>query len=485
MSSQHPDNVNTPFFAKGPILDGEHEIEEAFYAFTHLDCDEQMWDYEGKEVDSFVVKKLLTKYAEFMIEKRLGRDKFLTLRVPNPEYETAEAKVLLETLESIPRSFDAAKIIYKDDLPPIFEVILPMTSNARSLNRIYNYYKDFVVGKKNQCFKNDLSIAEWIGEFKPDQINVIPLFEEKEQMLNAANITKEYLEDKDLMYQRVFLARSDPAQNYGLISAVLINKIALQRLHNVSKEIGVKIYPIIGVGSAPFRGNFKPSTVSQVLEEYPFVSTYTVQSSFKYDYPFEQVREAIKKINEKIISSPRPVDEAQCFEIISKYSHAYQQAIIKLSPMINRIAKFIPNRRARKLHIGLFGYSRAITDPAEQGKDIYLPRAITFTASLYSLGLPPELIGLNALDKDDLQFIEKYYVNIREDLSDAYKYYNPDNKFVPEALRKSLRDLPFEITPDEEHKKLTSDILKHIENNSTSDLSQYVLRAANIRKFLG
>jgi len=56
MSTQHPDNVNLPFFAKSTVLGGEDEIQEAYYALSHLGCDEQMWDYEGKEVDSFVVK---------------------------------------------------------------------------------------------------------------------------------------------------------------------------------------------------------------------------------------------------------------------------------------------------------------------------------------------------------------------------------------------------------------------------------------------
>jgi len=39
----------------------EDEIQEAYYAFSHLGCDEQMWDCEGKEVDNYLVKKLLTK----------------------------------------------------------------------------------------------------------------------------------------------------------------------------------------------------------------------------------------------------------------------------------------------------------------------------------------------------------------------------------------------------------------------------------------
>lgn len=107
----------------------------------------------------------------------MGRDVFITLRVPNPTVEKAEAKILLETLESIPRSFDAAKLIYKDNISPIFEVILPMTASPQCFDRIYRYYCDFVVGKQNKPFKKgDITIAEWIGKFKPERINVIPLF---------------------------------------------------------------------------------------------------------------------------------------------------------------------------------------------------------------------------------------------------------------------------------------------------------------------
>ncbi len=130
MSTQHPDNVSTPFFTENSELGGEDEIREAYYAFSHLGMDEQMWDCEGKEVDSFVVKKLLTRYEPFFEKNKLGKDVFITLRVPNPTVEKSEAKILLETLESIPRSYDAAKLSYKKDIAPIFEVILPMTSAA-------------------------------------------------------------------------------------------------------------------------------------------------------------------------------------------------------------------------------------------------------------------------------------------------------------------------------------------------------------------
>ena len=478
MSTQHPDNVNSPFFAENTELGGEDEIQEAYYAFSHLGCGEQMWDCEGKEVDNHVVKKLLTKYEPFFRDKRLGKDVFVTLRVPNPTVEKAEAKILLETLESIPRSFDAAKLFYGDDISPIFEVILPMTASTECIDRIYTYYRDFVVGKQNKPFKEgDITIAEWIGEFRPERINVIPLFEDMEHMLDAHNMVREYLQDKDIQYQRVFLARSDPAMNYGLVSAVLLNKIALQRLQRLSEVIGIKIYPIVGVGSAPFRGNLSPRTVERVAEEYPSAHTFTIQSAFKYDNPPEDVREAVRKLQKRKSGPPQEVDEERCLEIIRKYSQEYQKQIEVLAPVINAMAKYVPSRRKRKLHIGLFGYSRSM-------RGITLPRAITFTAALYSIGLPPEILGLNALDRDDIQFIKKIYVNFEDDLRDSLKYINPDTSFLPKNLEARVRDFLMDFQPDEEHKEITDYILSSLRENK-SGLEEYVLRAASLRRFLG
>ncbi|MBI5635821.1 phosphoenolpyruvate carboxylase, partial [Candidatus Micrarchaeota archaeon] len=205
MSTQHPDNVHPPFFAESPSLGGEDEIQEAYYAFSHLGADEQLWDCEGKETDSYVVKKLLSKYPDFFIENKLGKQVFLTLRVPNPSIEKAEGKILLETLESIPRSFDVAKLFYGEDIAPIFEAVLPMTTSTADINRIYLYYRDFVAGKQSKSFDGGIKISEWVGEFKPEQINVIPLFEAKEYVLNAHSVLREYLKDKrQIEHQRVW-----------------------------------------------------------------------------------------------------------------------------------------------------------------------------------------------------------------------------------------------------------------------------------------
>ena len=479
MSTQHPDNVSSPFFAENTELGGEDEIQEAYYAFSHLGCDEQMWDCEGKEVDNFVVKKLLSKYESFFKERRLGRDLFITLRVPNPTVEKAEAKILLETLESIPRSFDTAKSFYQDETPPIFEVILPMTASYKCLNRVYTYYHDFVVGKQSRPFREgDITIADWIGEFKPESLNVIPLFEDMEHMLDAHNIVRDYLKDKNLEYQRIFLARSDPAMNYGLISAVLLNKIALQRLQKLSQETGVTIYPIVGVGSAPFRGNLRPQTVERVAREYPGAHTFTIQSAFKYDNPPDEVRKAVRKLQERTIGVPQEVDEQKCLAILDKYCRVYQSQIVALAGVINAVAKYVPSRRKRKLHIGLFGYPRSVGG-------IMLPRAITFTAALYSLGLPPEILGLNALDKEDLQFLREVYLNFEDDLRDSLKYLNPDTPFLPGDVKMRLKDVLVDFQPDEEHNEITDHIGDSLRKNETGDLEESVLRAASMRRFLG
>jgi phosphoenolpyruvate carboxylase len=478
MSTQHPDNVNPPFFAEDPQLSGEDEIQEAYYAFSHLTCDEQMWDCEGKEVDNYVVKKLLTRYEGFFRNNRLGEDIFITLRVPNPTVEKAESKILLETLESIPRSFDAAKLFYGDDIAPIFEVILPMTASPRCIDRIYRYYADFVVGKQNQPFKEgDISIRDWIGEFKPETINVIPLFEEMEHMLNAYEMTRTYLHDKKLSHQRVFLARSDPAMNYGQVSAVLLNKIALQRLHKMSKETGVEIYPIMGVGSAPFRGNLRPDTVDKIFKDYPSAHTFTIQSAFKYDNPHDEVVAAIKKLRQREKGVPQELDEEKCLDLIGRYSEEYQKQVEVLAPMINELAKYIPNRRKRKLHIGLFGYPRSM-------KGITLPRVIPFTAALYSVGLPPEILGLNALTKEDIRFIQSVYVNCKDDLRDALQYLNPDTPYLTKELARTIREFPVDFEVNRQHKEITDNVLKSLKGDKAW-LEEMVLRAANIRRFLG
>ncbi|NJE10663.1 phosphoenolpyruvate carboxylase [Thermococcus sp. MAR1] len=469
MSTQHPDNVFIPFFAGSPTMGGEDEVIEAFYAFSVLGIDEQMWDFEGKEVDEFVVKKLFERYGYFFKRKKLGKELRLTPRVPNPSVEKAEAKLLLETLEAIPRSADYARLFYGEELPPIFEVILPMTTSSQELNRVYELYRHYIAGKQYKRV-HDIKLYEWIGEFYPSEIAVIPLFESREAILGAADIVREYLHGKEVEYQRVFLARSDPAMNYGLISAVLYDKLALFELQELEEETGISIYPIIGVGGAPFRGHFTPENVDGVLAEYPSVQTFTIQSSFKYDRTPKDVIRAIEWIGESKRGEAQPVPR-EAFEILRKYEARYSKELRALAPLIREVAKFVPSRRRRKLHIGLFGYSREVNGSA-------LPRAIKFTASLYSLGVPPELLGLSALSEKELEFLSEYYLGLYRDIEFAFRYFNPGAAEKFKFLKPLVR-MAREYERDERHGEITTRILQGEVEESL------IVEAAGIRGFLG
>ncbi len=485
MSTQHPDNVSTPFFSSSSVIEGETEVKEAYFAYSYLGCDEQMWDSEGKDVDNFVVRKLLSDYPEFFHEKKLGKDVFLTLRVPNPEVEKNEGKILLEALESIPRSFDSAKAFYgealNDGTAPVFEVILPMTTNPDEVNRVWWYYKNFVAGKgSKEIFDKDVKLSEWVGEFNPKHINVIPLVENQESLERIDFIVGEFLKGKDLQQQRVFLARSDPALNYGSLPAVLLAKNALQKLSILEEKTSVELLPIIGTGSTPFRGNLKPTNASEFVREYPSIQTFTLQSAFKYDYPVDEVKKGVEILTESKRGKPTVVDEGKSTEIIDRYAEEYAKQVRELAPLINRVSGFIPKRRKRHLHIGLFGYSRSTAG-------VSLPRAITFCASLYSVGIPPEILGLNALKPADFEYLDSIYKCFRQDVADAAQFLNRKSLELYPVLKRELEPAleNFEFQENEEHASCTDRILEGIQEGNTNKARDEIGKAAWIRKFLG
>jgi phosphoenolpyruvate carboxylase len=309
------------------------------------------------------------------------------------------------------------------------------------------------------------------------------------------------------------LARSDPALNYGLIPAVLLAKIALSKMQKISDRFGVKLYPIIGTGSSPFRGHLTPENIGNFLQEYIGVRTVTVQSALKYDYDISSVQQTIAILNKELKKSDPKVmtmnEEDLIKEIITIFKNNYQQKIEKLASIINSIARFVPRRRARKLHIGLFGYSRQI------GKT-QLPRAISFTAAMYSLGMPPELVSagvLAELSEPQWKLLDEYYVNWRRDLSSASDFVNWQNlnyllgekeivqkitdRFkLGEVIPKIMEDLEileetvdFRLGPktlnNRKHANITNNILLSMAENDKDEINNHIIEAARIRHSLG
>jgi phosphoenolpyruvate carboxylase len=427
MSTQHPDNVNVPEWNSSEIIDGNAEIFEAHFAYETLGCQEVMWDAEGKDVDTRVVRKLLTQYKEFFTAHTLGKDIRLTYRIPNPRIEVVEKKVFVETLQNIPVAYDVASSFYKKEVAPIIEVILPFTTDGKELIMLCNYYKKVIIADEDVLLDASVKVKDWVGDFKPKSIKVIPLVEDFDSLLGVDHIVEPYIDAVKPSHLRVFLARSDPALNYGLLCAVLLTKIALSKLKKLEKKQEVTIHPIIGAGSKPFRGHLAPDNIENFLQEYRGLATVTIQSAFRYDYPLEQVKECVKLLNEKLPNgeptSIGPQEEKILLKILQKCKREYESVIENLAPLVNSVAPYVPQRRARKLHIGLFGYSRNVAG-------VNLPRAITFAAALYSIGVPPEFIGskvLEDLNDSEIELIQKHYVNMKHDFSSVGGYFSWQN----------------------------------------------------------
>jgi phosphoenolpyruvate carboxylase len=484
MSTQHPDNATLPFFVEGEVVEGEDEIQEAYYVYSHLGCDEQMWDFEGKEGDEYAVQKLLSRHSRFFEDSVLGEDVRLTVRGPNPDVQPTEAKVLLEILESVPRSYDAAAAFAKecglDEFAPIHEVIVPMVTSAEQLLLVRRYYEKFVVGKENKDVVGGRTVSDWVGDFEPPTVGVIPLLEDREHMLDIDGIVGEYVRQTGVDEQRVFLARSDPALNYGSLSADLLNLIALSRLDALEKQEDVDVYPMLGAGSAPFRGGLSPDDAGNVADAYPSVETFTAQSAFKYDHPVEEVRGGVEELKNADRGDAQDIDEDRAIETVDRVAEKYSEQVSVVAPTVNRVADLVPDRRARRLHVGLFGYSREVGENA-------LPRAIGYTAALYTVGLPPELLGVAGMTGKDADFVDDVFPRFYDNLAEAARYYNPrapdfvglDADEVEEGLE--LVDAP----TDEAHREATDDALDALSSGDSETARNAAREAATERGFLG
>ena len=427
-----------------------------------------------------------------------------------------EKKVVVETLLNIPVTYDVASLAYKREITPIFEVVLPFTTSSNELIWLFNYYKKSIVASEEVKLDDQAKAKDWIGGFKPKTIDVIPLVEDRDSLLNIDKIIQPYIDMVKPKHLRVFIARSDPALNYGLVSAVLLSKIALAKLRKSEDENNISIHPIIGVGSKPFRGALSPENLQNFLQEYSGLSTVTIQSAARYDYPLEQVKEFIRQVNEKLPNGePRkiePHEEKILLRALEKCTRLYENVAEGLAPLVNSISSYVPQRRARKLHIGLFGYSRSVAG-------VSLPRAIPFAAALYSVGIPPEFIGCKALEDltdEEWDVTKKHYVNLAHDLSLAGGYVsweninmlmeihekasdkaNIDVQKLEVALSKILEDLKtveeklvIKLGPrtpvQKRHENFTNNFLiSFLERDDEEEAKQDLIEAAKLRRCLG
>lgn len=493
MATQHPDHAGKPFWHTQSFISTQHEAKEAYISFAELGIIEYKWDWEGKLVDESVLERFFSEYNSFFHKNPLGQERFLTFRLPNPKVETefrlGRAFMNLASAASVAKHFGFPT-------PPLFEVILPMTETPEEILDIQAAYQE-MHGLKHPLYRLEQILTN---------LRVIPLFEQAQVIVNSDKILQEYLillEKRSMRkppYLRPYIARSDPALNSGLVPTVLAVKIALSRYKTLEDNQEILLYPIIGAAALPFRGGISPLTVKKFADEYKGIRTTTIQSAFRYDFEKSDVIRSIAKLEEilpihKSVSIPKR-DEEQLLKLMEIFEKKYKEVIEGIAPLINKIALYLPARRERVQHTGLFGYSRGV------GK-IRLPRAIAFTGALYSVGVPPELIGTGrglsqAKKLGKLDLILKYYKYLKTDLEQAGKYLNKDNLAILAKKSKYWKTIQEDVTAIEKilgislgpvteeekaHKYFTDRIYKlYCINEIMTDV---ISEAALIRKSLG
>ena len=293
MATQHPDNALAPYWDKDDrsFVSVHEEIHEAVRCFKDLGVSEYMWDWEGKHADAAVIDRLFSDYYDYFSKYQLGRDKFLTFRIPNIWEE--KGYNLLQAMTVILSSEDLARDL-KFHGRPLFEVILPMTERADQLIHMQKQFER-ISRFKSKEFTPDLPDDE-------SYLEIIPLVESVESQLAVGNLLHEYVKlheahfGRKPEYIRPFLACSDSALSSGFLAGLLGNKLALVRLYEFAESSGIPVYPIAGPGGLRFRGGLSPHTIDRFIQELPGVRTVSVQSSFRYDYPKSMVKAAIKKL---------------------------------------------------------------------------------------------------------------------------------------------------------------------------------------------
>jgi len=494
MATQHPDNATAPYFEPAKPFIGVHdEMTEAVLCFKDLGADEYMWDWEGKHADAAVIDRLFSEYYEYFSQNQLGHNQFLTFRLPNiweeKGYNLLQAMTVILSSEDFARDLQFKK-------RPLFEVILPMTVKADQLMHMQKLFQK-VAKFKSEEFTSD-------NESNTDYLEIIPLVESSESQMSVDTLLDDYVQKhveffgKKPEYIRCFLACSDSSLTSGQLAGMIGNKLGLARMYEFSAKQKIPVYPIFGPGSLLFRGGLTPDSVERFVQEYPGVRTVTIQSAFRYDFPLQVVKRSVAKLQTSLPKTkPLKISEQKqtvLEEIAAISSKFYKKSLDSIIGDVNHVFEAFPKRRDRRQHIGLLAYSRTT------GKHP-LPRAITFTGGMYSIGVPPEFIGLGRtlekLTDHQLDVLLEEYSHIKSDFAKVASFLNMQNlalltknnsawQDVLHDIKYAQRILGFEIGPntseEKAHYELSTAVL---EAKNKEEISKLINEMAALRHSLG
>lgn len=438
MMTQHPDSASR-------YVSVRDEPKEAIDGLTQqpigLGLEEIMVDYEGKLTPYHQTAEIALGLLERGIVA--GRDVLVTPRVPSASKETVfhQLMALMSVIESNYQLQSAASN------GAIREVVVPMVETASELIDVRRRIQDVIeLGHKEFGISRD-----------PNAVQLIPLVEEVPELLGAGEFLSEYIEAAGgagftISNLRIMLGRSDSAMVYGMVPSVLAVKVAISDCFDMGKRHGVGIFPVLGGGVLPFRGHVSLDNFERLVSDFAGIRTVTVQSGLRYDCGSEAAQQMAIKAREGLSGVP-PLSysqdqRAELTAIIGIFTRHYLESFADLLPTVSSLSELIPRQRDRLARKSAVGYARAAAEPAKLAAGISdsevakmvsaipatgatsLPRAISFTGALYTMGLPPEFLGTgrgleevaSAYGEAGLSRLLQLYPGLRADMAKAARY---------------------------------------------------------------
>ncbi|MBW2968141.1 phosphoenolpyruvate carboxylase, partial [Candidatus Woesearchaeota archaeon] len=289
--------------------------------------------------------------------------------------------------------------------PPIYEVLYPAGSLGGMLRFTKLYNESAAIATK-----------EFRKECNPKTVSLMPVhvFSDKGNWYATLHdYFRHYSNSFRLKVDsfRPVIPRADIADRKGFVASVLATKRALSSYGTFSAITGVKAEPVVDAGPLMFRGGLAPSRVREFIKTYPGARTVTIRPSFRFDNDVEDAKSAISTLNRVL-----PDNKAEPFtkeelktarQIEDIFARNYSCSVIKLNSL------------------EVFPEELRVLDKS-------MHSSLRRSFALYSLGIPPEMIGTGRAIVDCIQQglvkdLEHFYPNIKTDLVKAGALLNREN----------------------------------------------------------